>query len=323
MRHLIRSRARTGRLPFDPIPVWTTNAIPVSEGSHLERPYIKLWTDSIVLIDKVAPSERAQAHARFQEIAFAYAILSDPRRRSRYDTTGRMNETLSLDDEDEFNWNDFFRTQFDDVVNTESIEKFKKEYQGSEEEKLAVIEAYVNGEGDMERIYEEVMLSDPLEDEERYRKWIDEEIEARRVEAYPAYAKETRAARKDRMSRAKAERKEAEEYARELGLHAKLFGNGESDKKTKKGEDDMDGLKTLIQQRQKERSKDFLADLEAKYAPKKSKKRKSGEELEEPPEEAFERIAKRAKKSRSGEAVEESAGKAVERKPKRTKRAKA
>ena len=274
------------------------------------------------MTDKVASSERAQAHVKFQEIAFAYAILSDPRRRSRYDTTGRTNETLSLDDEDDFNWNDFFRTQFDEVVNTESIEKFRKEYQGSEEEQLAVIEAYVNGEGDMERIYEEVMLSDPLEDEERYRKWIDEEIEARRVEAYPTYTKETKAARKGRMSRAKAERKEAEEYAKELGLHDKLFGNGESTKKTKKGGDDMDGLKALIQQRQKERSKDFLADLEAKFAPKKNKKRKSGEALEEPPEEAFERTAKRVKKSKTGEAVYEPAEEAVERKPKRTKKAK-
>jgi DnaJ homolog subfamily C member 9 len=210
------------------------------------------------------------------------------------------------------------------VVNTGSIEKFKKEYQGSEEEQLAVIEAYVNGEGDMERIYEEVMLSDPLEDEDRFRKWIDAEIEARRVEAYPAYVKETKTARKGRMSRAKAERKEAEEYAKELGLHDKLFGNGESSKKSKKGEDDMDGLKALIQQRQKERSKDFLADLEAKFAPKKNKKkRKSGERLEEPPEEAFERTAKRVKKSKRGEAVDEPAEEVVERKSKQTKRAKA
>lgn len=274
------------------------------------------------MIDKVAPSERTQAHIKFQEIAFAYAILSDPRRRSRYDTTGRTNETLSLDDEDDFNWNDFFRTQFDDVVNNESIEKFKKEYQGSEEEQLAVIAAYVNGEGDMERIYEEVMLSDPLEDEERYRKWIDEEIEACRVEAYPAYTKETKAAKKGRMNRAKAERKEAEEYAKELGLHDKLFGNGESGKKTKKGGDDMGGLKALIQQRQKERSKDFLADLEAKFAPKKNKKRKSGEKFEEPTEEAFERTAKRVKKSKAGESAVEPA-EAVERKSKRMKRAKA
>jgi DnaJ family protein C protein 9 len=101
-----------------------------------------------------------------------------------------------------------------------------------------------------------------------------------------------------------------------------LFGNGESSKRTKKGGDD-DGLKAIIQQRQKERSKDFLADLEAKFAPKKNKKRKSGEVFEEPPEEAFERTAKRVKKSKTGEAVDEPEEEAVERKLKRKKKARA
>ena len=253
--------------------------------------------------DKVADSEKDAAHARFQEVAFAYAILSDPRRRSRYDATGRTSEVL--DDEADFEWINFYRAQFDEVITTASIEKFRGEYQGSEEEKLAVIAAYIEGEGDMEKIYEEVMLSDPLEDEDRFRKWIDDEIEAGRVEAYDAYSKEGKKGRQRRMKAAKKEREEAEEYAKELGVHDKLFGNGETNgdspkKKPKKGEEDIGGLAALIQQRNKERSKDFFADLEAKYAPKKSKKRKSGaDEVDEPPEEAFDRTAKRAKKAKA------------------------
>src|ERR1700761_1323899 len=66
--------------------------------------------------DKAAPEDRDTAHTKFQEIAFAYAILSDPRRRSRYDTTGRTEESLDIDDDD-FNWTDFFRTQYKEVVN--------------------------------------------------------------------------------------------------------------------------------------------------------------------------------------------------------------
>lgn len=251
--------------------------------------------------DKVSGAEKDAAHARFQEIAFAYAILSDPKRRSRYDVTGRTSEALG--DEEDFEWINFYRAQFDEVVTTEAIERFRKEYQGSEEEKLAVMAAYIEGEGDMERIYEEVMLSDPLEDEERFRKWIDEEIEAGRVEAYAKYAKEGKRGKERRLKAAKREREEAEEYAKELGVHDKLYGNGEANgtpkKKGKKGDEDLGGLAALIQQRNKERSKDFFADLEAKYAPKKSKKRKSGiEEVDEPPEEAFERTAKRAKKAK-------------------------
>jgi DnaJ homolog subfamily C member 9 len=251
--------------------------------------------------DKVADAEKAAAHARFQEIAFAYAILSDARRRSRYDATGRTSE--ALDDEADFEWINFYRAQFDEVVSAASIDGFRAEYQGSEEEKLAVIAAYIEGEGDMEKIYEEVMLSDPLEDEDRFRKWIDDEIEAGRVEAYDAYSQEGKKGRERRMKAAKKEREEAEEYAKELGVHDKLFGNGETNgdspkkKKSKKGEEDIGGLAALIQQRNKERTKDFFADLEAKYAPKKSKKRKSGaDEVDEPPEEAFERTAKRPKK---------------------------
>ena len=39
--------------------------------------------------DKASPEDKDSAHTKFQEIAFAYAILSDQRRRKRYDTTGR------------------------------------------------------------------------------------------------------------------------------------------------------------------------------------------------------------------------------------------
>src|SRR4051794_23280445 len=38
--------------------------------------------------DKATAEEKDEAHRRFQEIAFAYAILSDEKRRKRYDTTG-------------------------------------------------------------------------------------------------------------------------------------------------------------------------------------------------------------------------------------------
>lgn len=253
--------------------------------------------------DKVPEAEKEAAHSAFQSLAFAYAILSDPKRRSRYDATGRTSE--AVDSEEDFEWINFYRSQFEEVVTTEAIETFRREYQGGEEEKLAVIAAYMEGEGDMQRIYEEVMLSDALEDEERFRRWIDEEIEAGRVEAYPAYVKEGKKEREKRMKAAKREREEAEEYAKELGVHEKLYGNGEAangtpKKKGKKGEEDLGGLAALIQQRNKERSKDFFADLEAKYAPKKGKKRKSGvEETDEPPEEAFERTAKRAKKAKA------------------------
>lgn len=269
--------------------------------------------------DKVPEDDKEEAKEVFQKISFAYGVLSDPRRRSRYDTTGRTNDTLHLDDEDDFNWSDFFRAQFEDLVSSDKIAAFKAEYQGSEEEKLDVIASYVTNEGDMDAIFEEVMLSNPLEDEERFRKMIDDEIDEKRVEAYEAYVKETKTKRKRRIAEAKKEAKEAEQMAEELGVKDKLYAKGA--KKGKKGEEDISGLAAIIQQRQKERSNNFLADLEAKHQPKKRGKR---EMEDEPPEEAFERTAKRMEKNKKNKKaasakveVEQETG---ERRSKRVKR---
>jgi DnaJ family protein C protein 9 len=225
------------------------------------------------------------------------------------------------DDEDgDFNWSDFYRSQFEEIVTAEAIDKFKKEYQDSEEEKLAVIEAYINSEGDMDAVYEEVMLSNPMDDDERFRAIIDAEIDAKRVEAYDTYVKESKASKRRRKENAKTEALEAEEAAKELGVHEQLFGNRESKKKAKakSKEPDTSGLAALIQQRQKQRQGDFFADLEAKYAPKKSSKNGKRRAEEEPPEEAFQRTAERAKKSKLRQAEDDDASSG--RKAKRSKR---
>lgn len=225
-----------------------------------------------------------------------------------------------MDDEDDFNWSDFFRSQFEDIVTSDAIAKFKAEYQGSEEEKLDVIAAYVNYEGDMDAIFEEVMLSNPLEDEERFRGMIDEEIAEKRVEGYDAYVKESKAKRKKRVQEAKKEAKEAMEMAKELGVEDRLFGK-ENGKKSKKGEEDISGLSAIIQQRQKERAGDFLADLEAKYAPKKSAGKKGKRVADdEPSEEAFQKTAQRVKKAKKTEKADADADQEVDGRRKRVKR---
>ena len=77
------------------------------------------------------PALKASAHTKFQEIAFAYAILSDTKRRARYDATGNTAESLEEDDGD-FDWVDFFRSQSEQVMSVDAMDKFKSEYQGSE-----------------------------------------------------------------------------------------------------------------------------------------------------------------------------------------------
>ncbi|EHY54321.1 hypothetical protein HRR83_008098 [Exophiala dermatitidis] len=248
--------------------------------------------------DKARPEDRETAHKAFQEIAFAYAILSDERRRKRYDATGNTAESANIEDDD-FNWVDFFREQRANMVSGDMIEQVKKEYQGSEEEKEDILAAYEEGEGDMDVVYESVMCSEIIADDERFRKIIDEAIEKGDVPAFEKYTKEGKKSRQQRKANAKKEAIEAMEYARELGLEDKLFGKTEaSKKKSKKSteDDDQDGLKALIQQRQQSRAKNFLDDLEAKYGGGTSKKGKR-KVVDEPPEEAFQKNAKRGKKT--------------------------
>ena len=244
--------------------------------------------------DKASPEVKDEAHKKFQEVAFAYAVLSDEHRRKRYDATGNTQETL--DEDDDFDWVDFFRSQTEQLVSGDMIEKIKREYQGSEEERGDVLRAYEEHEGDMDAVYEEVMCSNVLEDDERFRKIIDEAIDGGEVERYGKYAKESKATRKKRTQRAKAEEAEAMELAEELGVKDKLFGTGTKSaggKAKKRGkEDGEDALKALIQQRQKGRAENFMDNLEAKYGGGGKSKRKA---LDEPPEEAFQKNAKKAR----------------------------
>ena len=297
--------------------------------------------------DKASADNKESAHTQFQAIAFAYAILSDPRRRSRYDTTGRTEESLDLDD-DEFDWATFYREQFADVITGAALERFRAEFKDSGEERAALFAAYTAARGDMDVVYEEVMLSNPLEDEERFRKMIDEGIEEGQLEGYKAYVGEKKAKRAGRMKRARKEEAEAMEMAEELGVKEKLFGDsaeqkgkGKKGKKGKgnEGEEEAGGpLAALIAARQKSRGESFLERLEAKYAPKGKGKggkggrgrKRAGDEmedeeedvLEEPPEEAFEEVGRRKKAGKNKSEDPEQQNGEPKKGPRRSKRSK-
>ena len=166
------------------------------------------------------------------------------------------------------------------------------------------------------------MLSDPLEDEDRYREIIDDAISNGEVEAYKAYTNETAKAKEARMKAARDEGEEAMAYAKELGVEDKLFGKGEGGKK---GSSEA-ALSALIKKNHASRSS-FLDQLEAKYAgnskgsnAKKGKKHASEEAEDEdggmPSEEAFQKAAARLKDKKASGGDEASGG----RKAKRAKR---
>lgn len=154
------------------------------------------------------------------------------------------------------------------------------------------------------------MLSNPLEDEDRYRVIIDAAIENGDAKAHKAYTDETPKQKENRMKKARKAEKEAEALAKKLGVHDKISGGGKGGKKESSG----DALAALIQKRQAGRG-NFFDHLEAKYAePKKprGRKRASGEIEDEeedgmPSEEAFQAAAAKLKKGKaktSGEASE-------------------
>lgn len=233
--------------------------------------------------DKAAVEDKESAHTKFQEVAFAYAILSDERRRKRYDTTGSTEESLDVDSDD-FNWADLFREQFMSMVTEEKINDFASEYKGSDEERGAVLEAYEKHKGSMSKLYQEVMLSDMVEDEDRFRQIIDAAIAVNEVKAWQKYTQESESARRKRIASARRQRDgeagEAEELKKNLDK-----------KKQKKGGGSMEELAAMIKSRQKGRGEGLIARLEEKYA---SKGSRGGRD--EPSEDAFARNAKPAAK---------------------------
>lgn len=201
-------------------------------------------------------------------------------------------------DSEGFNWSDYYREQYKDSVSEDAIQKFAEKYKGSDEEKDDILIAYEQCEGNMDLVYEQVMLSDVLEDDERFRKIIEEAIESNDVPRFPAYTRESKKRREARVKKARAEVKEAEDYAKELGVHDKLFGDKKKKKKGKGNSED--DLAALIQKRQQDRSESFLDHLTEKYGAKETKSKKGKKRVveDEPSEEAFQKAASRLKRSK-------------------------
>lgn len=193
-----------------------------------------------------------------------------------------------------------------DTVTGPRLDGLKSNYQNSEEEKRDVLKAYTASKGKLNAVFKTVMLSNPLDDEERFRGYIDRAIEAKSVEPYDAYTKETKKTRDERHRRAKREAKEAEEYAKDSGIYESIFGNGDSKSTKSPKKDGEPALADLIQQRHKGRATNFLDDLEAKYTGGKDgaangKKGKKRARADEPSEEAFQKTAERVKRRKTGE----------------------
>ncbi|PFX19374.1 dnaJ homolog subfamily C member 9-like [Stylophora pistillata] len=220
--------------------------------SEIKRAYRKKSLE--VHPDRVPEAEKASATEKFQLLSRVYSVLSDQDKRALYDESGEVDDDVVVQERD---WDAYWRLLFQKIT-MKDITEFEKNYKGSEEEVNDLRSAYLDYEGDMDTILENVLCS-TIGDYERFRIIIQDLISKEDLPTFPAFANEDKKKKKSRKQKAQREAAEAAEVAKELGL------NDKSD----------DGLKQLIMKRQKQRQgavEDMIAGLEAKYCkPKKPK----------------------------------------------------
>ncbi|XP_078660902.1 dnaJ homolog subfamily C member 9-like [Branchiostoma floridae x Branchiostoma belcheri] len=202
-------------------------------------------------------SDDDQSTEKFQALSKVYSVLSDTGKRALYDESGEVDDEVDVDDDKD--WASYWRLLFPQVT-LQAVKDFEKNYKGSEEELADLKSAYLEHEGDMDDIMDAVTLA-TLEDEPRFRKLLIGQIRSGDLPDFPAFSQEDRSKQQRRKRKAKKEAKEAESAMKELGMDS-------SD----------DALQKMIAQRSQNRESqfnNFMADLEARYAPK-GKKTKKG-----------------------------------------------
>ncbi len=68
------------------------------------------------------------ASRKFQQVGFAYAVLSDRKRRAKYDATGSTEDGFDLAGGED-GWEAYFEALFESVTR-DKLDQMKKEYQG-------------------------------------------------------------------------------------------------------------------------------------------------------------------------------------------------
>ncbi|KAI9509369.1 DnaJ-domain-containing protein [Russula earlei] len=254
--------------------------------------------------DKHASStddNKQAASRKFQQVGFAYAVLSDRKRRAKYDATGSTEEGFDLA-EGEDGWEAYFEALFESVTR-DKLDQMKKEYQGSREEIDDLKAAYEDTGGSLGDIMTRVPHS-THEDEARFVVAISGLIAEGELSATATW----REGSKDEKARLAVE---AEELAKELGVWDEFYGSGKAGPRKGKGNgkgkkkaapegedgaggggaegEDHSALQALILKK-RQNAGAFLDGLAAKYAdptPRAKGKRKkaatAGEEDDESP----------------------------------------
>ncbi|KZT11363.1 DnaJ-domain-containing protein [Laetiporus sulphureus 93-53] len=240
-------------------------------------------------------SQKEELSLKFQQIGFAYAVLSDEKKRSRYDRMGRTDEGFELSPED--GWEAYFEDLFDRVTK-EKLDELKKEYQGSVEEVADIKKAYSENQGSIAEIMKHIPHS-TYDDEARFIVIISGLIHKGELSSLPLWESSVKdeKAKLVRTKQGQKEAKEAEELAKELGVWDEFYGNAKPSTRKSRGKakaskeqeeeeaDEDDGedhsaLQAIIVKR-KNNMDGFFDSLAAKYAKPQAKGKKGKRRIQE------------------------------------------
>lgn len=236
---------------------------------------------------------KAEASTNFQQVGFAYAVLSDEKRRARYDKTGKTDEGFDLAAGDD-GWDAYFEEIFERVTRGK-LDELKKEYQGwlptrSDLNVLMSPSGSAEEINDLKMVYRntggsigDIMTHMPHsthEDEARFIVLISDLITEDALpilDTWQTSVKDEKA-KLVRQKQGQKEAQEAEKLAKELGVWDEFYGSGNQGERKGKGkgkkkeadddEDDEDHsvLQALILKKKQKNMNNFFDSLAAKYS---------------------------------------------------------
>jgi len=111
---------------------------------------------------------------------------------------------------------DYWRQVYPKIT-LDQIKKFTEEYQGSDEERIDLLDAYKKHKGKMGKIMEEIPAS-TFEDEDRFVIILKQAIKDKELKSYKAFTNESAASKRERREASLGEQDEAEQHAKDLGI---------------------------------------------------------------------------------------------------------
>lgn len=228
-----------------------------------------------------------EASLKFEQVQFAHSILSDEKKRKRYDQTGSLEE---IDDgEPGFDWFEYF-SKVKAEITEESIKLDKLSYQGSDDEEQEIIEAFIESDGDFLNLFEVIPHTEITTEEEKrifdiVNKLVNEQV-LENTPQWKAYKSKRKQLwykfSKSQEKLVNKEAKEAEDLKKEI-----------LKKNNVKSLDHEDNLRQLIQAKRQSSLDSLIGSLEAKYGSKEKKKGGKKRKADEIDEEEFAKIQAR------------------------------